>query len=845
MAHQHKSKPQQRDSAGPFDKLSPLNQDLLSIALLYIVALLVFRGIIFDNAAFAVSGDTAAAMSFQHAGSELTTAEGQDAIWMPYFFSGMPTFGNVAFVPHNLSYVQEIVVKVVNFLFLNGSWTWFVVYYLFAGVFAFLLARALGFDRIPALIVGLTNMLSPYAVGLAAEGHGSKLMAISYVPLVLLLLHQLFTKRTILWLGLLAAALGTLLLTNHMQIVYYALMLAGCYLLYQIVIDWKEHKNLIPVKIGLFLVALAIGFGISSYIYLSVREYAQFSIRGGGTAGSAGGLTYDYATNWSWSLYDVIGLIIPGFYGLNGPSSAQLYWGHVEPWTNAYVYVGLVPVVLAVIGVIYKRTPLTIFFLSILVFVVIVSLGRNFPILYDLMFSYLPFFNKFRAPQMILHLLPLLIGLLGAVGYEAVIERRKAAKADDPFTRTIMIIAGIAAGFLVASFALKSSIHDFLVGIMFMKDGEAAQLRQQYGAQFNQAVAYFTQQRFEIFWRDWINFLLFATGVFILIWLYMKKTISGTLLAGLLLTLSVIDVWILDARLINPQPRTGAEESFKPTETVSFLKSQGRAGEFRVLPLPLFGPQWDNTLAYHGIESVGGYSPAKLKIYQTMLDSCMTHGPDPSFPLNMNVVDMLNAKFLLVPGRLPEDRFKQVSYDPAEKLLTYENPGALPRAWFVDSVVVVQNDTKAFSILNSASFAPGTFAVIQQPAVIPAVGKTDSTSSVKIAEYQSRHITMNTTAPQPSLLVVSEIYYPAGWKALVDGNETEIFRTNSVLRSVVVPSGSHKVEMVFDPPTYTLGYLASNISWAVVLLSVLLGLWLDPGVRALIFRKKQEPSASV
>ena len=93
-------------------------------------------------------------------------------------------------------------------------------------------------------------------------------------------------------------------------------------------------------------------------------------------------------------------------------------------------------------------------------------------------------------------------------------------------------------------------------------------------------------------------------------------------------------------------------------------------------------------------------------------------------------------------------------------------------------------------------------------------------------------IEINATTPQPALLVVSEVYYPAGWKAFIDGNETEIYRTNSVLRSVVVPAGTHNVVMTYDPPLYYLGYTLTNIAWAVSAVCILVGFWLTPQVRA-------------
>jgi hypothetical protein len=116
MAKQAKKTTRGTSENGLFSTLSPPARDLLCIGLLYIVTLVLFRGIIFDNASFAEQGDTATAISYAHAGSELQKTEGRDVVWMPYFFSGMPTFGPVAFVPRNINYLQTYGQQILNIL---------------------------------------------------------------------------------------------------------------------------------------------------------------------------------------------------------------------------------------------------------------------------------------------------------------------------------------------------------------------------------------------------------------------------------------------------------------------------------------------------------------------------------------------------------------------------------------------------------------------------------------------------------------------------------------------------------------------------------------------------------
>jgi hypothetical protein len=833
MSKQQKKVAPHRTTGQPsfLSRFTPFQQDLLSIALLYVLTLIVFRGIVFENAAFSTENDTVASLSYFHAGNQIAKAEGVDVIWMPNFFSGMPTFGNVAYIPHEVSYIQNVLVRVLNLFYLNGKWTWMVVYYFLGGVFMFLLMRVLKFSPIPALLGAVIFMLAPYNIGLASEGHGSKLMALCYFPLVFMLTHMLFERRDILSFGLLAAAIGTLALTNHMQIVYYVFIVIGLYLLYRIILEVRQTPRRAALITGLFAGALVLGLCIASYIYLSVYEYSQFSIRGGGTAGSTGGLAWDYATNWSWHPQELITLLIPSFLGFQSP----YYWGTM-PFTNSTIYLGILPLLLAALALVYNRTRLGVFLSLLGVIMILISFGKHFPLIYGVLFEYLPFFNKFRVPVMILHLLPFVVGILAGYGLEFLLHLPDKVKSEQlaKLSRTLLIIAGVLCVILILATLIKTSLFQTLSGSMFIKEGEVERLRQDYGNQVNQAIAQLKQMRFDLLWKDFVKFVILAVASLGLMAFFLKRKISVSLLSLGVFALVLVDLLIVINKggYISPKPASQLEAQFQPDATVTFLQQQ--PGLFRIFPLGnLF---MDNSFAYHGLQSIGGYSPAKLKIYQTMLDSCLYQSSDPSFPLNMNIVNMLNAEYLVAQGRLP-DRFMLMNVDEQKKTLVYRNPAVLPRAFFVGDVNVAANSTEVFSLMNAPTFDAARTAVLEKT---PSgqITRPDS-SSVQITKYQSRHITAGVYTSSSALLVVSEVYYPAGWKAFVDGQETEILKTNYMLRSIVVPTGSHTVEFRFDPVLYTAGYTITNIAWAIALCCVLIGLWQLPAVRAKLRARKE------
>jgi hypothetical protein len=454
---------------------------------------------------------------------------------------------------------------------------------------------------------------------------------------------------------------------------------------------------------------------------------------------------------------------------------------------------------------------------------------------YETLFNYLPFFNKFRVPVMVLHLLPFFVGILAAYGLAFLLETPERGKQFDPspLTRTLFGITGVLVVLLVVGFLVKDSLAQSLSASTLAKEGELELYRQEYGAQATQILAQLKTARFDMLWKDFVKFVFIAALSLGLVGLFLKGKLSRTVLIAGLFALILFDLLLVISKggFISPKPSQQLEDRFTPDATVSFLRQQ--PGVFRVFPLGnLF---MDNSFAYHGIQSIGGYSPAKLKIYQTMLDSCLYQSNDQTFPINMNIVNMLNTEYLIAQGQLPADRFTLVNVDQTKRLMVYKNNAALPRAYFVREVKIAAGPSEVFALMNSPAFDAGHTAILEKSP--PGTVTAPDSAVAAITDYMSRRITLNAFASSSALLVLSEVYYPAGWKAFVDGQETEILKTNYVLRSIVVPAGSHEIVLSFDPPVYSAGYMLSNIAWAIALLCVLFGLWQVPGIRARLLRQ--------
>jgi hypothetical protein len=807
-----------------FDSLSSGKKDGVCILILYVLILFLFGKIIFGNMVFSDSGDTVAHLAWTKAIEHINATEQDEPLWIPYIFSGMPIFATLS-LPRDVNYLQRALSLIGRVLFFNSDLSWFPLFFFLLGVFMYILARQLEFSHLPSLIASLTMMLNPYAIGLAEAGHGSKLIALSYVPLVFLLTRRLFMKRDTLTFALLAAALGTMFLSRHPQIAFYGMLTVGCYVLYELLLDIRVQPSSILKKASLFVLAAAIGFSIYSYEFFPADEYARYSIRGGSETGVAKGLDYDYATNWSFHPVEMMGLVIPSFMGIVPHPGSQVeavaYWGWM-PFTNSLLYLGIIPLLLAIIAIIYRRNRMTWFLIAISTIFLFISFGRHFGLVYNLMFNYLPYFNKLRVPVMILHLLPIMIGILAAYGFSFLTDlvqnsRESEIHKLEKRLRSAIIVIG---GLFILGLILNDTVFNFLSNFMFQKEGEVAQLRQQYGVQASQALAQIKKARFDLFWTDFVKFAIISCASLGVVIAFLKRKISPVMLGGVLVAILIIDLTLLDVKYIDPKPSTAIQERFVIDPAIEQIRAENDTSAFRVFPVGRFDEE--NLMMYHLIQSVEGYSPAKLKIYQDVRDSCFARG-------NRNVLNMLNVKYFVG---------EQQAQDGSAKTFVQLNPDFLPRAWFVDSVVVSGSKAETFSILNSPLWNPRTTAVLEKN-LSQKITKPDSSSAI-LAAYRSREIKLRTYCSAPSLLVVSEIYYPAGWKAYVDGAETEILKTNYILRSVVVPAGTHELVFRFDPPAYQLGFTLSQSAWGVTALLALFGLAQQPWVRNKLGLKKKE-----
>ena len=205
--------------------------------------------------------------------------------------------------------------------------------------------------------------------------------------------------------------------------------------------------------------------------------------------------------------------------------------------------------------------------------------------------------------------------------------------------------------------------------------------------------------------------------------------------------------------------------------------------------------------------------------------------------LSTPVLDMLSTKYVIVADSLPNASLLQ-NIRPVfnnGKVSIYRNLKALPRAWFVQDTLVVADPAKRIRILRSADFDPAFSAILEEE--ITGISAPDSASVTQI-KAGLHELAYEYHSDTDALLILSEIYYPAGWKAFVDGIEIPIYPANHILRALKVPAGEHKLELVMKPDSYAIGIKLSLAGILITILAVFIGAYFH-------FKKRNNRTTSV
>lgn len=760
--------------------------------------------------------------------SDFRDKTGEEALWTNSMFGGMPAYQiSVVYKGNILRHLDKLLQLYLPhpagmvFLYMIGF---------------FILLLVLKVDKWLAIAGSIAFAFSSYLFIIFEAGHNSKAHAIGYMAPVLAGIILTYRGKYLLG-GILAAIFLSLeLMTNHLQITYYLLIIAVILFITELVTNIRQ-KTLPNFAIATGVLALGAVFAVATNItnLWATYEYSKETIRGkteltSEKSNRTSGLDKDYATGWSYGKMETFTLLIPNFNGgsSQGPlteksnsykalvsnniddsqaknviKSMPLYWG-TQPGVAGPVYVGAIIVFLFILALFVVDDRYKWWLLAATILSIMLAWGKNFMPLTEFFLHYVPGYNKFRAVSMTLVIAELCIPLLAILGLQKALSGGLAAeKVKKSLYYSVGITAGISLFFAVAG----SSLFSFI-----------SPADDQYTSFFPEwLIDAIRQDRADLLRSDAFRSMLFILFAAAGIWAVIHKKIKLPVFYSILTVLILIDMWAVNHRYLNSESfvrKSVAAVPFQPSGADQFILKDIDPN-FRVYNQAVGNPYADASTSYFH-KSLGGYHGAKLRRYQEIIDMHLSKG-------NLNVFNMLNTKYFIVPDKKTGQPQMEI------------NTQALGNAWFVSNARAVNNADEEIQALTD--FIPTETAIYDKRFENQVKGHLlgiDSLATISLTDYKPNHLTYSSVTSKEQLAIFSEIYYDKGWNAYIDGVKAPYFRANYILRAMIVPAGKHTIEFKFEPSVYKTG---EKISYASSILLVLLSLGI---VGFLAMRKKNE-----
>lgn len=759
-------------------------------------------------------------------GMEYHEQTGDYSYWSDSMFSGMPNFQMGA----NGGYVLDKLLRPIRYALSMGNRNVYFIflYYLIA---FFLLLRTFKVDKWVSMAGAFAIALSSYFFVVIAATHNAKCYSITWMTLVLIGFMLTYRKQYG-WGALIVMFFTYIGFFQHPQMSYYMCMLIGVLLFSELAIaakarEWKHFA----IATVIFGASFAIGMGMGSANVFVNQEYANETMRGGHSdlvkdtdaKNKTKGLDLDYATAWSEGIEETMTLLIPNYMGaasgydlgkdsqlekslrrLGVPGgqakgfckSVPTYRGE-KPFTSGPVYAGAIICMLFLLGLLIVSGPYKWGLLIATLFSVALAWGHNFMPLTELFFHYFPMYNKFRAVESILIVAEITIPVLGILAVKEIM--------DHPELRTKHLRAlGIATGLtsLVCLYvALFGGSFDFTSS--YDQQWKSQVGDQIYGLILDEREAMMKSDA----WRSLIYILLGAA--LLVFYMFRHEAKNSSLYLGLGLTVLVVaDMWTVDKRFCNDGNFASTKEidrAFKMLPYEQKLKEDTSA--FRVLNLTTNTFNEARTSYY--LKSIGGYHAAKLRRYQDLIDEHISK-------MHMPVISMLNGKYIISKGQDGQP-------------FPYLNPDAMGNCWLVDELVAVDNANAESDALMTIdlrhqavydrTFAPNEH-IGQMPEMNPLMAFPEEKIEL-VGKYSPKTLTYVSECEHPHTAVFSEIYYQYGWKCTIDGEPTDIFRVNYILRAITLPAGRHDIVFTFDPDSVHKGNMLALGCFAIFLLTLI------------------------
>ncbi len=739
----------------------------------------------------------------------------EEPYWTDAAFGGMPAYQISAYYPYDFIKKVDTLIR-----FLPRPADYLVLYFFSF----FVLLLVLKVDWKLAVLGALAYGFSTYLIIIIGVGHNAKAHAIGYMPFVLAGALLLFNKKYFLGFVLTTLATALEIVAGHIQMTYYLffmLVFMGMFYLIKAV----KNKQIIPFlqSSGVLLVSGLLAIAMNANHLLPTQEYAKESTRGtselsinpdGTPKETKSGLSKDYITEYSYGILETFNLFIPRLMGGGnaeylGTDShtyhflkdkigaeqardfakhAPTYWGN-QPIVAAPAYIGAVLIFLFVMSFFLLKSTTKKWLLASIVFALLLSWGKNLSFLTDFFIDYVPLYNKFRAVSSIQVIMEIAIPVLAVLALQKFFfdDKITLKQKESALKKALYISGGIALFFML------------LGGSWFAFEGGNDGYYDKMIPDFSKALILDRKSLlFKDSLRSFLLVMVTATGL----WMFLKEKIKLYPALAILTFVLLFDGIGVAKRYVNAndfKSSAKVEKPFKATAADQAIRKD--KGHYRVANFTR-NPMNDASTSYFH-NSIGGYHAAKPRRYQELFDYQIAKN-------NIEVLNMLNTKYLILGNDKGEVQVQ-------------ENPDSYGNAWFVNTIKWVKSADEAMLALDSIHKNTAVLDETYKNSIPKTIWMVDSTASIKLKDYKPNKITYQSTSHIPQLALFSEMYYPYGWKAFVDGKEFEILRANYVLRALLLPEGTHKIVFKFEPEVVQKGARISLLSYLFFIVLVVLG----------------------
>jgi len=755
---------------------------------------------------------------------------GHTPLWSNSMFGGMPAYQTTGV--GGFEYSVGLLDQLLTLRFTEPIGLFFL-----ASLCFYFLAQVLGFNTIISIIGALGYSYATYNPIIIMVGHITKMHTIAYLPLFIASLLVLYQKKY--FMGGVLTAIATVLLIqgNHIQVDYYGVLIAIVMTIY-FVFTWIKNKAYghIFKTLGIGITAGIIGLSVNAPLLMSTYEYGKESIRGGSklitkdSKTTSTGLNKDYALSYSMYKSEPLVLMFPNIYGgssdpsMVDPTSSKaietlqqmqpqiaqqlqsflsFYWGGIG-FTAGPPYIGVTICIFALLGFSVKNNNHKWWIAATILLSLMLSAGSYFETFNVFILNHLPFYNKFRAPSMIMIIPTLLLGIMALYGMAEISKETSLKNIITKYKLSLTLIGFILVCVLSIYFTsdFKSdSERNLITQIAKIPDANQRAIFETPAQDLINAIV---TDRINLLQGDLLKFFLYLVLIFVLIYLSIKKIINQTVVLVGFGILTMIDLFQVNLKYLK------AESFIEPAESENIfalnpidIALKKDTTHFRVLDVRNGIQNAFNSgaiVAYHH-KTVGGYHPAKLSSYQDLIENQWYR-----FPNCTPTINMLNTKYIIT-GNIAND--------------TIPNRGALGNVWFVKGIQYEQGPAEVMHHLDN--FNPKDTAIIEQKDKIEDLNNLafDENSKISLVNNLNDEINYTSSATKKQLAVFSEIYYDLGWKAYIDNQETPIVKTNYVLRAIVVPAGNHAIRFEFKPTTIKTAIVASKYASLFLWLSII------------------------